>query len=238
MATYSEDGQWMWNGSEWIPSPPSSHTSNIPAPSHVQLQDSVVGGDVNITPQVHHHHNQQIVQNQIKNQTIHPMEDFTQAVTDAYESGKSALISLGIIFAVLCVGASIGFLFDPGFSSYCNSNTVNQSGYPECEGWTDTYDEENFTQSDYFSGFIVISIILWLAGGIFIFIKGGPINTFSRLREEFPSSPTLERGDKGKNFHDIAKYLWLAPFVIIIIAIIVGLIVMKIAAEMNKNQNR
>ena len=89
---------------------------------------------------------QQIVQNQITNQTIHPIEDFTQTVVDAYESGKSALISLGIIFAVLCVGASIGFLFDQGFSSYCNSNTVNNSGYPECEGWTDTFDEENFTQ--------------------------------------------------------------------------------------------
>ena len=228
----------MWNGSEWIPAPPSSPGYKVPTPSHVQLQDSVVGGDVNITPQVHHHHNQQIVQNQITNQTIHPMEDFTQAVTDAYESGKSALISLGIIFAILCVGASIGFLFEPGFSSYCDSSTIGNSGYPECEGWTDTFDEETFTQEDYFSGFIVLAVILWLGDGILIFIKGGPIHTFSRIREEFPSSPTLERGDKGKNLHDIAKYLWLAPFVIIIIAIIVGLIVMKIAAEMNKQQNR
>ena len=210
MATYSEDGQWMWDGSEWIPAPPSP-------PPQVQMQDSVVGGDLNITPQVHHHHNQKIIQNQITNQTIHPMEDFSETVTNAYESGKKALISVGVLVAILLVGGSIGLLFEP-----------NEPTTPD----------EVFTSEDYFSGFLVVAVIIWLADGIFIFIQAGPINTFSRIRDQFPASPTLERGDKGKNLHDIAKYLWLAPLVIIIIAIIVGLIVMRIAAEMNKQQNR
>ena len=43
--TFSPDGKWMWNGSEWIPAPPKS-----PDPStNVNLHDSVIGGDVNIT---------------------------------------------------------------------------------------------------------------------------------------------------------------------------------------------
>jgi hypothetical protein len=33
VATYSEDGQWMWNGSEWIPAPPS-----IPGPVGPPMQ--------------------------------------------------------------------------------------------------------------------------------------------------------------------------------------------------------
>ena len=119
--------------------------------------------------------------------------------------------------AILLVGGSIGLLFEP-----------NEPTTPD----------EVFTSEDYFSGFLVVAVIIWLADGIFIFIQAGPINTFSRIRDQFPASPTLERGDKGKNLHDIAKYLWLAPLVIIIIAIIVGLIVMRIAAEMNKQQNR
>jgi len=40
----SPDGKWMWTGSEWIPAPPSSSQS-----ANVNLQDSVVGGDVHIT---------------------------------------------------------------------------------------------------------------------------------------------------------------------------------------------
>ena len=40
----SPDGKWMWTGSEWIPAPPSSSQS-----TKILLQDSVVGGDINIT---------------------------------------------------------------------------------------------------------------------------------------------------------------------------------------------
>lgn len=40
----SPDGKFMWTGTEWIPAPPSSSHS-----AKVNLQDSVVGGDINIT---------------------------------------------------------------------------------------------------------------------------------------------------------------------------------------------
>jgi len=40
---FSPDGKFMWTGSDWIPSPPTSSQS-----ANVNLQDSVVGGDVNI----------------------------------------------------------------------------------------------------------------------------------------------------------------------------------------------
>ena len=36
---YSPDGKFMWSGSEWIPVPPSANQT-------VNLQDSVIGGDV------------------------------------------------------------------------------------------------------------------------------------------------------------------------------------------------
>ena len=42
---YSPDGKWMWSGTEWIPVPPKSSESS----ANVNLHDSVVGGDVNIT---------------------------------------------------------------------------------------------------------------------------------------------------------------------------------------------
>ena len=35
---YSPDGNFIWTGSEWIPAPPSGQ--------NVNLQDSVIGGDV------------------------------------------------------------------------------------------------------------------------------------------------------------------------------------------------
>ena len=44
---YSPDGKFMWSGSEWIPAPPSSEPEP-PAPSEqaLNMQDSVIGGDV------------------------------------------------------------------------------------------------------------------------------------------------------------------------------------------------
>ena len=42
---FSPDGKFMWTGSEWIPAPPVSPTS---AQSTVNLQDSMMSGDVNI----------------------------------------------------------------------------------------------------------------------------------------------------------------------------------------------
>ena len=41
---FSPDGQFMWTGSEWIPAPPTSSQS-----ANVNLKDSVIGRDVNIT---------------------------------------------------------------------------------------------------------------------------------------------------------------------------------------------
>mgnify|MGYP002630254304 FL=1 len=45
--TYSPDGKFMWTGSEWIPAPPKSEP-DPPSPSEqaLNMQDSVIGGDV------------------------------------------------------------------------------------------------------------------------------------------------------------------------------------------------
>ena len=42
--TFSPDGKWMWSGTEWIPAPPESGTKE--ETQSVNLQDSVIGGDV------------------------------------------------------------------------------------------------------------------------------------------------------------------------------------------------
>ena len=42
---FSPDGKWMWTGSEWIPAPPSSASG---ADSTINLQDSMMSGDVNV----------------------------------------------------------------------------------------------------------------------------------------------------------------------------------------------
>jgi hypothetical protein len=206
MATYSEDGQWMWDGSGWIPAPPSnSGPTGSPAPQ-VQLQDSVVGGDINLNPQVHHHHNQKIVQNQIVNESIHPMEDFSEVVTSAHESGKRALISIGVLFLIALIWYLIVYNFAPS--------------------------------EEYFNGINAVLACLWVVDGIFIFIQAGPINTFSSLREKYPASPSLKSGDNGKVMHDIAKYLWLLPIVILIVVAVVAYFILKISAQMSKYQNR
>ncbi len=41
----SPDGKFMWTGSEWIPVPPNTSSQK----TSMLLQDSVIGGDVNIT---------------------------------------------------------------------------------------------------------------------------------------------------------------------------------------------
>jgi hypothetical protein len=41
----SPDGKWMWTGSEWIPAPPTSAPT---ADSTINLEDSMMSGNVNI----------------------------------------------------------------------------------------------------------------------------------------------------------------------------------------------
>ena len=44
---YSPDGKFMWTGSEWIPAPPTAEEAPASPPEQVlNMQDSVVGGDV------------------------------------------------------------------------------------------------------------------------------------------------------------------------------------------------
>jgi len=44
---FSPDGKWIWSGTEWIPAPPSEAQSKTPSDTQsVNLQDSVIGGDV------------------------------------------------------------------------------------------------------------------------------------------------------------------------------------------------
>ncbi len=44
--TFSPDGKWMWSGTEWIPAPPSDEEGQKNESQTVNLQDSVIGGDV------------------------------------------------------------------------------------------------------------------------------------------------------------------------------------------------
>ena len=44
---YSPDGKFMWSGSEWIPAPPTSEPEpQSPSEQTLNMQDSVIGGDV------------------------------------------------------------------------------------------------------------------------------------------------------------------------------------------------
>ena len=44
---YSPDGKFMWTGKEWIPAPPSGEdVPNKPSEQTINMQDSVIGGDV------------------------------------------------------------------------------------------------------------------------------------------------------------------------------------------------
>ena len=43
---YSPDGKFMWSGTEWIPAPPTAEESEAPSEQVLNMQDSVIGGDV------------------------------------------------------------------------------------------------------------------------------------------------------------------------------------------------
>ena len=44
---YSPDGKFMWSGTEWIPAPPTSESEQAaPSEQALNMQDSVIGGDV------------------------------------------------------------------------------------------------------------------------------------------------------------------------------------------------
>ena len=67
---FSPDGKWMWTGDEWIPSPPKSSKS-----VDLNLQDNVIGGDVNI--------NQTIVQPDLS------------SIKEIFDNGINRLIEMG-----------------------------------------------------------------------------------------------------------------------------------------------
>ena len=54
MSQLSPDGKWMWDGTEWIPAPPSSSTES-PQSTDLMVQDSAVAGDINVTQQTNIH---------------------------------------------------------------------------------------------------------------------------------------------------------------------------------------
>lgn len=41
MSTLSDDGKWMWNGSEWIPAPPTSETDTNPSGASIQQPQNI-----------------------------------------------------------------------------------------------------------------------------------------------------------------------------------------------------
>jgi hypothetical protein len=229
--TYSEDGLWMWNGEDWIPSPPKSPPEEIDVPSNaltVSMQDSVIGGDVNYAPQVIHN-TQNIINSNSQSDINNPTEDFSEVSKNAYESGKKALQGFGIFVLIAVASGLIGLAFDNPVSQ--NNNQGNSWNNAD-----QNFSEDSFDRDDYYLIWIVVIGVFWLITGLYIFAQGGPVDTFNRIREHYPASPVLELGDKGKNLHDVAKYSWLAPLILFIIVIIIGMIFMKIAAEMEKNK--
>ena len=257
--TYSDDGLWFWTGDDWIPAPPKSppvgSSKNEPLPNNpkpgdkftwpdknsqnkeidlfantpmVSMQDSVIGGDVNYAPQVIHN-TQNIINSNSQNDINNPTEDFSEVSSNAYTSGKKALQGLGIFILILVVSGLIGLAFD---------NPVSQNN-SQSNSWNNVDNnpsEDSFDRGDYYSVWIIVMGVFWLITGLYIFGQGGPVNTFNRIREHYPTSPVLELGDRGKNFHDVAKYSWLVPLILFVIIIIIGIIFMKIAAEMEKNK--
>ena len=118
--TFSPDGHWMWDGSNWIPAPPTSpppqqatiHDSvlggdvNIPqnaTPQSMSMQDSVVGGDVNITQNIG------IDGNEVMNRMIQELEkiDTKQSGFHVPPGGFSTSV---IIAGIGEIRANIGVL--------------------------------------------------------------------------------------------------------------------------------
>ena len=223
--SYSEDGQWFYDGEKWIPAPPPQQ----PSQPLVTMQDSVIGGDLNYNPQVINN-----VNNIFQNPTTtiqHPDEDLSNVSQNAYECGKKAVISIGILVGIIAVGVIISSLF-----VVTNPDRISQDGsqWQNDDGVFVSIDEKPFDRLDYMGLFGPIVVIAWVIVGVYIFATSGPINTFNRVREHYPTSPTLELGDKGKSMHNVAKYSWLVPLVLIVIIVILAIIFFKISAEMQK----
>ena len=224
--SYSEDGQWFWDGEKWIPSPPTQQ----PSQPVVNMQDSVIAGDLNYNPQVINNVNN-IFQNP-SGGIDHPTEDLSIVSDGAFLCGKKALASVGILIVILAIGLLISSFFD-----VTDPDRISQDGteWQNDDGVYVSIDDKPFDRLDYMGIFAPIGGLAWIVVGIYIFATAGPINTFNRVREQYPSSPILEQGDKGKTMHDVAKYSWLVPLVLVVIFVIIAIILFKIAAEMQKN---
>ena len=76
--TLSPDGRWFWNGSEWIPAPPTSN-------SNVNIQDSVISGDLST--------NQNIVSEGAVNGNLNLSPDFQQniSISDSVVTGNISI---------------------------------------------------------------------------------------------------------------------------------------------------
>ena len=225
--SYSEDGQWYWDGDKWIPAPPTQQ----PSQPIVNMQDSVIAGDVNYKPQVIHNVNN-IFQNPTSGGIDNPVEDLSQISEGAFTCGKKAVISIGVLVGIIAVGVLIGSFFDE-----TDPDRISQNGteWQNDDGVFVSIDQKPFDRLDYIGIFGPIGVIAWVIVGVYIFATAGPINTFNRVREHYPTSPVLERGDKGKTMHDVSKYSWLAPLVLVVIVVILAIIFFKVAAEMQKN---
>ena len=224
--SYSEDGQWFFDGEKWIPSPPTQQ----PSQPVVNMQDSVIAGDLNYNPQVINNVNN-IFQNPAS-RIEDPTEDLSLVSDGAFLCGKKALFSIGILVAFLAIGLLISSFFD-----VTDPDRISQDGneWQNDDGVYVSIEDKPFDRLDYIRIFAPIGGLAWIVVGVYIFATAGPINTFNRVREQYPSSPTLEQGDKGKTMHDVAKYSWLVPLVLVIIFVIIAIILFKIAAEMQKN---
>ena len=126
------------------------------------------------------------------------------------------MFSIGILVAFLAIGLLISSFFD-----VTDPDRISQDGteWQNDDGVYVSIEDKPFDRLDY-TGSSPNCCLAWIVVGVYIFATAGPINTFNRVREQYPSSPTLEQGDKGKTMHDVAKYSWLVPLVLVIIFVI------------------
>ena len=83
MVTYSEDGKWMWTGSEWIPAPPSDNIENRQIINETVNQIAVDTGEI-----------------RLQQETLHEIVSITEW-TNKFVSKEYKIKEIKIVFGVI-----------------------------------------------------------------------------------------------------------------------------------------